>query len=105
MFAGNCTSEVHFYDSPNQHNYKRAVTWAVVMAFLSHSHPAFQSVFSIEAINEPLADAKKTPGLGDCEPFVIPNRGKGDQVDRIYFVRLRRIRTRHPRNRILPRHI
>jgi hypothetical protein len=67
MFAGNCTSQVEFYDSPDDYNYKRAVTWSIVMAYLSHVHPAFQTVFSIEAINEPIQDASKTPGLDRCE--------------------------------------
>lgn len=52
MFAGNCTSQVEFYDSPDDYNYRRAVTWSVVMAFLSHAHPSFSTVFTIEAVNE-----------------------------------------------------
>jgi glucan endo-1,6-beta-glucosidase len=76
MFAGNCTKEVHFYDSEDQYNYKRAVTWAIVMAFLSHTHSAFETVFSIEAVNEPLSNATLTPGLGSCEPFVVSKRVK-----------------------------
>jgi aryl-phospho-beta-D-glucosidase BglC (GH1 family) len=63
MFAGNCTDQVEFYSSPDDYNYKRAVTWAVVMTYLTHTHPAFQTVFSIEAVNEPIQDASKTPGL------------------------------------------
>lgn len=67
MFAGNCTDQVEFYDSPDDYNYKRAVTWSIVMAYLSHMHPAFETVFSIEAINEPERDASKTPGLDRCK--------------------------------------
>jgi hypothetical protein len=67
MFAGNCTDQVEFYSSPDDYNYKRAVTWAVVMTYLTHTHPAFQTVFSIEAVNEPIQDASKTPGLDRCK--------------------------------------
>ncbi|KDQ06470.1 glycoside hydrolase family 5 protein [Botryobasidium botryosum FD-172 SS1] len=71
MFAGNCTTQVEFYDSPNDYNYKRAVTWSIVMAWLSHTHPAFETVFSIEAINEPLQDANLTPNLGKFEKSFV----------------------------------
>lgn len=76
QFAGNCTgTEIHFYDSPNDYNYKRAVTWAMVMTFLSHTHPAFKNVWTIEAINEPLQNATRTPGLGRYEnSFVLGTR-------------------------------
>jgi hypothetical protein len=37
------------------------------MAYLSHTHPAFETVWSIEAINEPLQDGYEAPGLGKCE--------------------------------------
>ena len=37
------------------------------MAYLSHTHPAFETVYTIEAVNEPLQDANLTPGLGRCE--------------------------------------
>jgi hypothetical protein len=37
------------------------------MTFMTHVHPQFDSVFSIEAVNEPLMDAAQTPGLGDCK--------------------------------------
>jgi glucan endo-1,6-beta-glucosidase len=67
MFAGNCTTDVHFYDSDNDYNYRRAVTWAIVMAYLSHTHPAFSTVFTIEAINEPIVNGTLTPRLGECE--------------------------------------
>ena len=52
MFAGNCTSQVEFYNSPDDYNYKRAVTWSIVMAYLSHTHPAFATVFTIEAMKD-----------------------------------------------------
>jgi hypothetical protein len=71
MFAGNCTDQVEFYNSPNDYNYKRAVTWSIVMAYLSHAHPAFETVFSIAAINEPLQDALETPGLGRFEKAFV----------------------------------
>ena len=66
MFAGNCTDQVSFYASTNDYNYKRAVTWSIVMAYLSHTHPAFDSVFTIEAINEPAQNFAQTPGLDRC---------------------------------------
>lgn len=72
MFAGNCTTDVKFYSSPNDYNYKRAVTWSIVMTWLIHTHPAFSTVFALEAINEPIQDATQTPGLGRYETaFVI----------------------------------
>lgn len=67
MFGGNCTDWVEFYYSPDDYNYKRAVTWSIVMAYLSHTHPAFETVFSIEAINEPLQNSLETPGLDKCK--------------------------------------
>ena len=36
------------------------------MTSLSHLDPNFGSVFSIEAVNEPIMDATKTPNYGDC---------------------------------------
>ena len=39
------------------------------MTFLSHLHPNFESVFSIEAVNEPIMNATMTPGYGDCMRF------------------------------------
>ena len=36
------------------------------MTFFSHVDPDFESVFAIEAINEPLMNATLTPGLGQC---------------------------------------
>jgi hypothetical protein len=67
MFAGNCTTQVEFYNSPDDYNYKRAVTWSIVMAYLSHTHPTFETVFTIETINKPIQDVTQTPGLGRCQ--------------------------------------
>jgi len=64
MFAGNCTSTPQFY---TDYNYGRALIWSAVMTFISHVHPHFESVFSIQAANEPLMDATQTPGLGDFQ--------------------------------------
>ena len=44
------------------------------MTVLSHLDPAFASVVSIEAVNEPIMDATQTPGYGDCTyPRVASN--------------------------------
>ncbi|KAM0750613.1 glycoside hydrolase [Meredithblackwellia eburnea MCA 4105] len=67
-FAGNCTDQVNFYEEAN---YERAVTWAMVMTFLSHIHPAFSTVKSINAMNEPIQDASQTPGLDDYYGNVV----------------------------------
>lgn len=40
------------------------------MTALSHLHPNFESVFSIQAANEPIMDASKTPGYGNCKHFL-----------------------------------
>ncbi|KAJ3810425.1 glycoside hydrolase family 5 protein [Lentinula aff. lateritia] len=70
MFTG---QYVHSSTSPN---YLRALTWAGVMTALSHLHPAFASVFAIEAVNEPIMDAAQTPGYGTYqENFVTVVRG------------------------------
>lgn len=37
------------------------------MAAMSHLDPDFGSVYSIEAVNEPIMNATQTPGYGDCE--------------------------------------
>lgn len=76
MFAGNCTTLVEFYSSAStplipDYNYKRAVTWGIVMAFLSHAHPAFEKVFTIEGVNEPIQNAALTPGLGRCTSIIF----------------------------------
>ncbi|KAF8493036.1 glycoside hydrolase family 5 protein [Russula emetica] len=64
MFTGNCTSTPQFY---TDYNYGRALIWTAVMTFMSHVHPQFDSVFSIEAVNEPIMNATQTPGLGDFQ--------------------------------------
>ncbi|KAI9509114.1 glycoside hydrolase family 5 protein [Russula earlei] len=62
MFTGNCTNTPQFY---TDYNYGRALIWTAVMTFLTQLHPDFESVFSIEAVNEPLMNATRTPGLGE----------------------------------------
>ena len=63
------------------------------MTFMSHLHPQFDSVFSIEAVNEPISNATQTPGLGDCKPALT-------SVDNSYYLlttwtgQLRRILSR-----------
>jgi hypothetical protein len=47
-------------------NYHRALVWTAVMTALSHLDPAFSNAVAIEAINEPIMDASKTPGYGNC---------------------------------------
>jgi len=64
MFAGRCTSDVQFYTPENYH---RALIWTAVLTVFSHVDPYFESVFSIEAINEPLTDANRTPGYGQFQ--------------------------------------
>ncbi|KAL1759752.1 glycoside hydrolase superfamily [Schizophyllum commune] len=64
MFTGNCTTNVQFY-TPD--NYRRALLWTAIMTVLSHLDPAFASVVSIEAVNEPIMDATQTPGYGDFQ--------------------------------------
>jgi hypothetical protein len=64
MFAGRCTSDVQFYTPKNYH---RALIWSAVMTVFSHIDPHFESVFSIEAVNEPLMDANSTPGYGQFQ--------------------------------------
>ncbi|THH28373.1 hypothetical protein EUX98_g5821 [Antrodiella citrinella] len=62
MFTGRCTSDVEFY---TDYNYHRALVWTAVMAAITHLHPDFGSVFSIEAVNEEIMDATQTAGYGD----------------------------------------
>ncbi|KZT58409.1 glycoside hydrolase family 5 protein [Calocera cornea HHB12733] len=72
MFAGNCTTIVEFY---TDYNYQRAITWAAVMTYLSHVHPAFSTVFAIEAVNEPIMDFTQTPEYGRYQQdFVVAVR-------------------------------
>ncbi|RPD58958.1 glycoside hydrolase [Lentinus tigrinus ALCF2SS1-7] len=63
-FAGHCTSDVEFY---TPYNYQRALVWTAVMTAISHLDPNFQTVFAIEAVNEPIMDATQTPGYGDFQ--------------------------------------
>ncbi|KIK99140.1 glycoside hydrolase family 5 protein [Paxillus rubicundulus Ve08.2h10] len=63
-FTGNCTNDPQFY---TPYNYHRALVWTAVMTALTHLDPTFGSVFAIEAINEPIMDASKTPGYGDFQ--------------------------------------
>ncbi|CCM02655.1 uncharacterized protein FIBRA_04759 [Fibroporia radiculosa] len=60
-FTGNCTDNVEFY---TDYNYQRALVWTAVMTSLTHLDPNFDSVFAIEAVNEPIMDANETPGYG-----------------------------------------
>ncbi|KAH9034624.1 glycoside hydrolase family 5 protein [Lactarius pseudohatsudake] len=68
MFTGKCTDDVQFYTA---YNYGRALTWTAVMTALSHLHPNFKSVFSIQAANEPIMDASKTPGYGEFQKSFV----------------------------------
>ncbi|KAL5492617.1 hypothetical protein ACEPAI_4064 [Sanghuangporus weigelae] len=64
QFTGRCTNDVQFY---TEENYHRALVWTAVMTALSHLDPDFGSVVGIEAVNEPIMDASKTPGYGDFQ--------------------------------------
>ncbi|KEP49177.1 glycoside hydrolase family 5 protein [Rhizoctonia solani 123E] len=64
MFAGRCTADVQFY---TEKNYERALTWAAIMTNMIYQDPDFSTVFAIEAVNEPVMDASKTPGYGDYQ--------------------------------------
>ncbi|TEB33243.1 glycoside hydrolase family 5 protein [Coprinellus micaceus] len=64
MFAGRCTKDAQFYTPANYH---RALIWTGVMTAVTHLVPAFSAVASIEAMNEPIMDASKTPGMGDFQ--------------------------------------
>lgn len=61
MFTGDCATEAKFY---TPYNYHRALVWTAVMTGLSHLDPVFESVFAIEAVNNPISDATKTPDYG-----------------------------------------
>ena len=41
------------------------------MTALSHLDPNFASVAALEAVNEPIVDADKTPGLGECDGMYV----------------------------------
>jgi hypothetical protein len=60
-------SSIVLTENQTDYNYGRALIWTAVMTFLSQLHPQFNNVFSIEAVNEPIANATQTPGLGDCK--------------------------------------
>ncbi|KAJ3512951.1 hypothetical protein NLJ89_g3223 [Agrocybe chaxingu] len=62
MFAGRCTGDAQFY---TPYNYHRALVWTAVITALSHLHPDFSIVASIQSLNEPIMDANLTPGLGE----------------------------------------
>ncbi|KAI0731016.1 glycoside hydrolase superfamily [Earliella scabrosa] len=64
QFAGRCTNDPQFYTT---YNYQRALVWTAVMTAVSHLDPDFESVFAIEAVNEPIMDALQTPGYGDFQ--------------------------------------
>lgn len=70
MFAGVCTKDPQFFQPKN---YRRALAWSAVMTALAHVHPAFGSVFALQAVNEPLMDASKTPGYAECASFLLMN--------------------------------
>ena len=53
------------------YNYRRALVWTVIMAAFSHLDPVFESVVAIEAANEPISDASKTPGYGDFQKYFV----------------------------------
>ncbi|EPQ56174.1 glycoside hydrolase [Gloeophyllum trabeum ATCC 11539] len=64
QFTGHCTQDVEFY---TPYNYHRALVWTAVMTALTHLDPAFNSVFAIEAVNEPIMNADQTPGYGQFQ--------------------------------------
>ncbi|KAI9464641.1 glycoside hydrolase family 5 protein [Boletus coccyginus] len=64
QFTGNCTTDVQFY---TPYNYHRALVWTAVMTSLAHLDPNFGSVFSIEAVNEPIMNATQTPDYGEFQ--------------------------------------
>lgn len=41
------------------------------MAAFSHLDPVFERVVAIEAVNEPISDASKTPGYGDFQKYFV----------------------------------
>lgn len=58
LFAGNLTDEMHFYEDAN---YRRALTWIVILTAMSHLDPDFQRVLGIFFINEPHSDVSLPP--------------------------------------------
>lgn len=67
-FSGRCTTDVEFY---TPYNYHRALIWTAVMTTFSHLDSDFESVFAIEAVNEPIMDATMTPGYGDFQKHFV----------------------------------
>ncbi|KAJ7619472.1 glycoside hydrolase family 5 protein [Roridomyces roridus] len=59
LFTGKCTDDVQFYTPENYH---RALAWTAVITALTYFDTSFSPVVAIEAVNEPLMDASKTPG-------------------------------------------
>ncbi|KAJ2915952.1 hypothetical protein MD484_g4479, partial [Candolleomyces efflorescens] len=59
-----CTRDAQFY---TPYNYHRALIWSGVMTALSHLDPAFRTVASLQAVNEPVMDANQTPGYGQFQ--------------------------------------
>lgn len=53
LFAGKYTKEMHFYEDGN---YRRALTWIVILTAMSHLDPDFQRVLGIMCVNEPDPD-------------------------------------------------
>ena len=53
-------------DEQTPDNFHRAYVWTAVMTALSHVDPNFSTVISLEAINEPIMDASKTPDIDKC---------------------------------------
>lgn len=59
------------------------------MTALSHLDPTFGSVFSIQAVNEPIMDANQTPGYGDCKSSITSSASYSDpSVVQKNFVRV-----------------
>ncbi|KAI0026642.1 glycoside hydrolase family 5 protein [Vararia minispora EC-137] len=68
QFAGNCTNDPQFY---TPYNYHRALIWTAAMTAVTHLHPNYESVFALEAVNEPFQDANRTPGYGDFQKAFV----------------------------------
>jgi glucan endo-1,6-beta-glucosidase len=67
------------------------------MTALSHLQPNFESVFSIEAVNEPIMNATQTPGYGECKhisntrPVVKTRSPLGCSVQKNFVLTLRAV--------------
>lgn len=55
QFAGNATDQMHFYEDAN---YRRAITWIVILTAMSHLDPDFETVVGIHCVNEPHNDVR-----------------------------------------------